>query len=67
VNAANPARLARTLAEERDHALLFRRLATLRTDIPVFDSVDDLQWTGPTSGFAALAARLDAAQTEAPA
>ena len=67
VNAANPARLARTLAEERDRALLFRHLATLRTDIPVFDSVDDLQWTGPTSGFAALAARLDAAQTEAPA
>jgi 5'-3' exonuclease len=67
VNAANPARLARTLAEERDRALLFRRLATLRTDIPVFDSVDDLEWTGPTPGFAALAARLDAARTQAPA
>jgi 5'-3' exonuclease len=67
VNAANPARLARTLAEERDRALLFRRLATLRTDIPVFDSVDDLEWTGPTPGFAALAARLDARRTEAPA
>ena len=67
VNAANPARLARTLADERDRALLFRRLATLRTDIPVFDSLDDLEWTGPTPGFAALAARLDAAHTEAPA
>jgi 5'-3' exonuclease len=49
VNAASPARLARTLARERDRALLFRLLATLRTDVPVFDSVDDLRWTGPTS------------------
>jgi 5'-3' exonuclease len=49
VNAASPARLARTLAGERDRALLFRLLATLRTDVPVFDSVDDLRWTGPTS------------------
>jgi 5'-3' exonuclease len=62
VNAASPARLARTLAEERERALLFRRLATLRTDIPVFDSVDDLEWHGPTPAFAPLAARLDGAR-----
>jgi 5'-3' exonuclease len=58
VNAANPARLARTLASERQQAMLFRRLATLRTDIDV-GSVDDLRWQGPTPAFAPLAARLD--------
>jgi len=60
VNAAHPASLARTLAVERDRAFLFRRLATLRTDVPVFDSVDDLRWNGPTPSFAPLAARLEA-------
>jgi 5'-3' exonuclease len=61
VNAASPAALSLTLARQRDQALLFRRLATLRTDIPLFESVDELRWTGPTSEFRALAARLDAA------
>jgi 5'-3' exonuclease len=61
VNAASPAALAATLDRERDRALLFRTLATLRTDIPVFEAVDDLQWKGPTPAFAPLAARLDAA------
>jgi 5'-3' exonuclease len=45
VNAANPGALALTLAAERDQALLFRDLATLRTAVPVFDSVDDLRCT----------------------
>jgi 5'-3' exonuclease len=48
VNAASPAALARVLAAERDRALLFRDLATLRTDIPLFESVDELRWTGPS-------------------
>lgn len=61
VNAANPAALARTLTAERERAFLFRDLATLRTDIPLFGSVDDLRWTGPAPGFADLARRLDAA------
>jgi len=61
VNATSPARLARTLAESRDLALLFRRLATLRTDVDVFDTVDDLRWKGPAREFKPLAARLDAA------
>jgi 5'-3' exonuclease len=66
VNAANPAGLARTLAEQREHALLFRTLATLREDLPLFDDVEQLRWAGPTDGFPALAARLDAAVTEPP-
>jgi 5'-3' exonuclease len=64
VNAASPVRLAQTLARERDRALLFRLLATLRTDVTVFESVDDLRWTGPTPAFAPLAARLDLARTQ---
>ena len=47
VNAANASALAHTLASERDRALLFRTLATLRTDIPLFDDVDQLRWNGP--------------------
>jgi 5'-3' exonuclease len=63
VNATNAARLSNTLAQQRDRAFLFRNLATLRTDIPVFESVDQLRWKGPTEAFAALAARFDAAVT----
>lgn len=63
VNAANASALAATLARERDRALLFRTLATLRTDIELFGSVDELQWRGPAPGFESLAARLDAAVT----
>jgi 5'-3' exonuclease len=64
VNAANAATLAATLQRDRDLAFLFRDLATLRTDIPVFDSIADLEWKGPTPAFAPLAARFDAAVTE---
>jgi len=60
VNAANPGALAHTLARNRDLAFLFRDLATLRCDIPLFDSVDDLEWAGPTPAFAPMAERLDA-------
>jgi 5'-3' exonuclease len=65
VNVSNASALAGTLSRERDHALLFRTLATLRTDIKLFDDVDQLRWNGPTPAFAMLAARLDAAITEA--
>jgi 5'-3' exonuclease len=64
VNAAHPARLAATLEAERDRAYLFRDLATLRTDLALFDDVSSLAWTGPRPGFEALAARLQAARTE---
>jgi len=64
VNAANASALAATLSREMERALLFRALATLRTDIALFDDVDELRWNGPTPAFAVLAARLDAAHTE---
>lgn len=46
------------LGSNRDAALLFKQLATLRTDAPLFENVDQLRWTGPTPGFAELAAEL---------
>jgi 5'-3' exonuclease len=64
VNATNASALASTLIREREQALLFRTLATLRTDIALFDDVDQLKWKGPTPAFDAMAARLDAAVTE---
>jgi len=63
VNASSPAALADVLVRERDRALLFRTLATLRTDIPLFKNVDELKWTGPTKAFKTLGERLDAAKT----
>lgn len=39
------------LGERRDDALLFKRLATLRTDAPLFGSVDALRWSGPSPRF----------------
>ncbi len=52
------ARLAAALAEHRDLAMLFRTLATLRTDVPVFATVEDLRWRGPSAEFEAVAQRL---------
>jgi 5'-3' exonuclease len=46
------------LGESRQRALLFKRLATLRTDAPLFTGVDDLRWTGPTGAFASWVERL---------
>jgi 5'-3' exonuclease len=48
------------LGEHRKQALLFKRLATLRTDAPLFDDVESLRWRGATAGFAHLAERLGA-------
>ena len=59
VNVASPKTLSSRLVADREQVLLFRLLATLRTDIPLFDSVDQLQWKGATADFAPLAARLD--------
>ena len=46
------------LGEQRDQALLFKLLATLRTEAPLFDSVDELHWQGPTDAFAGWAERI---------
>jgi len=46
------------LGESRDLALLFKDLATLRTDAPLFSDVDELRWRGPTGAFAANAEHL---------
>jgi 5'-3' exonuclease len=64
VNATNAGGLANTLSTHREQALLFRTLATLRTDIQLFDDVEQLRWNGPTPDFDAFAARFDAAVTE---
>ncbi len=48
------------LGERREQALLFKRLATLRTDAPLFADVDALRWRGPTETFAAWAQRIEA-------
>ncbi len=53
-------RLSKTLVENRELAMLFKDLATLRTDEELFMKVDELQWKGPTDDFAAVAESLDA-------
>ena len=60
VSVRGAARLARTLAEGRADAELFRDLATLRTTATVFDSVDELRWSGPTPPFFDVCASLNA-------
>jgi 5'-3' exonuclease len=65
VNVSNASALAATLSRELDRALLFRTLAALRTDVVLFDDVDELRWNGPTPAFAPIAARLDAVVTDA--
>jgi 5'-3' exonuclease len=46
------------LGKERERALLFKLLATLRTDAPLFRDVEEIRWRGPTDQFAAWEARL---------
>jgi 5'-3' exonuclease len=48
------------LGGQRDLALLFKNLATLRTDAPLFSNVESLQWKGPTKSFASWTKRMDA-------
>ena len=50
------------LGERRKLALLFKHLATLRTDAPLFRDVDQLCWRGPTSAFASWTKRMGAAR-----
>ncbi len=53
-------KLAKTLEENRDLALLFREIATIAYDAPTFGSLDELQWEGPGSDFAKIAEKIDA-------
>ena len=51
------------LNRKRTLAFLFRDIATLRTDLPLLSSVDDLLWVGPTNVFLPIADRLDQAKS----
>jgi 5'-3' exonuclease len=53
------AKLSATLQAQLDDAILFRRIATVETEIDV-GTVDDWRWTGPTDGFAAVAEEIGA-------
>jgi 5'-3' exonuclease len=49
---------AEVLKDTRVLALLFKRLATLRTDAPLFDDAEQLRWRGPTESFASVAEQI---------
>ncbi len=53
-------KLANTLSQNRELALLFRKIATVRTDAPVSKSVNELRWLGPQKNFAAICAQMGA-------
>jgi 5'-3' exonuclease len=46
------------LGNHREHALLFKHLATLRSDVVLFEDVEELRWVGPAAGFEAVAAEI---------
>ena len=51
-------RLSSVLLERWTDAVLYRTLATLQLDVPVFDSVDELRWQGPGPDFERYCERL---------
>jgi 5'-3' exonuclease len=53
-------RLAKTLDEQRDLALLFKKLATLQSDVPLIEDLEELRWRGPGRGFPDLCETLQA-------
>jgi 5'-3' exonuclease len=53
-------RLSAVLFEQWENALLYRTLATLQLDVPVFETVDDLEWKGPRPDFEEYSKRLQA-------
>ena len=53
------------LGEQRERALLFKDLATLRSDAPLFQDVDELRWQGPTDAFAGWTERIGDARLRA--
>ena len=60
VRVRGAARLARSLAEGQADVAVFRDLATLRTTAPVFESLDELKWSGPTPAFFDVCASFNA-------
>jgi 5'-3' exonuclease len=60
VTVRGASKLATTLRENSDNALLFKDLATLRVDRALLGDVDELHWIGPTDEFAEMCERLDA-------
>jgi 5'-3' exonuclease len=46
------------LGAQQKQALLFKRLATLKTDAPLFDDMDELKWRGPASTFASFTKKI---------
>jgi len=59
VSVRGAARLAATLREQNEQALLFRRLATLVEDAPVSPTVDELEWSGPAPQFSTVCEMLE--------
>jgi 5'-3' exonuclease len=53
------------LGDQLSRAVLFKQLATLRTDAPLFQDVDSLRWKGPTMGFREWSGRLGDARLDA--
>jgi 5'-3' exonuclease len=62
VTVSNQRSLSEVFNSKRELAFLFRDLAALRTDLPLFATVDDLLWMGPTPAFPPIADRLDKAK-----
>jgi len=60
VKVRGAAKLAETLASQRDLALRFKELATLRPNPPVIEKVEELRWTGPLPEFEGICKRLGA-------
>lgn len=60
VTVRGAAKLAQTLRDQFDDALLFRLIATINLDAPTFGDLEELRWTGPKDNLAEVAARLDA-------
>jgi len=57
VKVRGAAKLAAELAANRDDALLYKRLATLRLDVPIRESLEDLEWKGARADFVAFCER----------
>ncbi|MEM7536581.1 MAG: 5'-3' exonuclease H3TH domain-containing protein [Chloroflexota bacterium] len=60
ISAGRARRLAQNLADGKEDALLYRQLTTLRTDVPLSESLDELEWRGARQNFNQLCADLGA-------